>query len=229
MNSYLQHPTMACVALLICGCASQSNLPEETADGLQRVDDAEVGALYVRPGVDFSSFSKIGLAPCQVSFRKNWMRDYNRDEIDLDDRVTQEDVDRIRSTLAAACDKHFKAALQEEPAYTLVQSFNQGEPVLIIAPAIANLEVNAPDLQTAGMERMYTTSAGEMTLLLEAIDGTTRQVLAEVADRQEDIGMGGTLEWTSSVTNRAEADRMLRSWAKQLREALDRAMRHEST
>lgn len=229
MNHYSQYLNIAGFVLLTCGCASQSNLPEETANGLQRVDDAKVGALYVRPGVDFSSYSKIGVVPCEVSFRKNWMRDYNRDEIDLDNRVTQKDVDRIRSTLAAECDKYFKAALQEEPAYTLVESFNQGEPVLIIAPAIADLDVNAPDLQTPGMTRTYTTSAGGMTLLLEAMDGTTRQVLAEVADRQEDLSMGDTLEWTSSVTNRSEADRILRSWAKQLREALDRTIRNEST
>ena len=63
-----------------------------------------------------------------------------------------------------------------------------------------------------------------MTLLLELVDGTTGEVLARARDRQEGRDMG-RLQWTNSVTNKAEADRILKSWAQRLRDGLDAARR----
>lgn len=218
-------------ALAVVGCATtptkNSNLPTETADGLQLQPSSDAGAVYIRPGVDFSEYDEVGLVPCKVTFRKDWMRDQNRDRLSLDNRVTQKDVDRILDGLTRECDKYFRAALEEDPAYKLVDSFEEGEAILIIAPAIVNLDVNAPDLRSAGVTRTYTTSAGEMTLLLDIIDGTTRQSLAQVADRQQDPDFGGTMQWSNSVTNRADADRVLKAWSTRLRQGLDRVVRQQ--
>jgi hypothetical protein len=71
------------------------------------------------------------------------------------------------------------------------------------------------------MNRTYTTSAGQMTLVLELVDATTGDVLARVVDSQQDFDTA-RMQWTNSVTNRAAADRILRMWAKRLREGLDR-------
>ena len=61
-----------------------------------------------------------------------------------------------------------------------------------------------------------------MTLLLELVDGTTGEVLARAQERQEARDMN-RIQWSNSVTNRAEADRILKSWAKRLRAGLDAA------
>ncbi|WP_418258590.1 hypothetical protein [Haliea sp. E17] len=71
------------------------------------------------------------------------------------------------------------------------------------------------------MERSYMTSAGQMTLLLELVDATTGDVLARIIDPQADAD-DNMLTWTNSVTNKADADRILRRWAKELREGLDK-------
>lgn len=216
--------------VLAGGCSttsSQTQLPTETADGLQLQQQSNAGAVYVRPGVDFTEYQKVGLAPCQVSFRKNWMRDQNQDRLGLDNRVTQRDMDRIISGLSEECDKFFREALLQDPPYDLVESFQQGEPVLVIVPAIVNLDVTAPDLRTAGRSYSFAASAGEMTLVLDVIDGTTRQSLAQVADRQQDPDFGGTIQWTNSVTNRSDADRILKAWSSRLREGLDRVVRSQ--
>lgn len=214
-------------AILLAGCATGSNLPTETVDGLQLQTDSEFSAVYLRPDVDFTVYQKIGITPCHVSFKKNWMRDQNNDRLDLTDRVTQKDVDRIRDALAKMCDEQFRAALLEEPAYELVESFSEGESVLIVQPAIVNLDIAAPDLRSASSSYDFTTSSGEMTLALAALDGTTHQTLAEVADRRRDAN-DNTLQWTNSVTNRSAAIRVLKIWTSQLRAGLDRLTRHGS-
>jgi hypothetical protein len=102
---------------------------------------------------------------------------------------------------------------------TLAASAGQ---VLIIKPSIIDLDINAPDTMSAGRSRSYTTSTGEMTLSLELVDGTTGQVLARVVDKARGIDTG-RVQWTNGVTNRAEAERMLRNWARYLRTGLDSA------
>jgi hypothetical protein len=61
-----------------------------------------------------------------------------------------------------------------------------------------------------------------MTLVLEARDGPTGQLLARAVDKREDDNFGGRLTWTNSTTNMNDARMMIDVWAKQLREALDR-------
>jgi hypothetical protein len=136
-------------------------------------------------------------------------------------RVTQKDVDRITDSLAEECEKMFREALAQDPAYTVVEQFSEGEQVLVLRPGIANLDVSGPDVRSSGMNRTYTTSAGQMTLVLELVDATTGDVLARVVDSQQDFDTA-RMQWTNSVTNRAAADRILRMWAKRLREGLDR-------
>jgi hypothetical protein len=204
------------------GTPSSDESSAQTHDGLVLKPGTRADEVYVRPGATLSGYRQYGLEPCQVAFRKNWMRDQNRDSIDLSSRVTQKDVDKIRDSLGAACDRYFRDALQQPSAYALAESFDQGEAVLVIRPSIVNLDITAPDIMSAGNSRSYTTSAGEMTLYLELLDGTTGEILVRVVDRQRALDTG-TLQWSNGVTNRAEADRMLKRWAGELREALDSA------
>ncbi len=128
----------------------------------------------------------------------------------------------MKSALGDACSDHFSQALLADPAYDIVDQFDKGEAVLIVRPSIINLDVNAPDTMSPGMNRSYTTSAGEMTLALELVDGTTGQVLARARDRRRGTDYG-TFQWTNGVTNKAEADRTLTRWAGLLRKGLDEA------
>lgn len=209
-------------AVMLSACATAPTEPEVTFDGLVQVPDTRLEKVYRLPGADLSGYVEFGLAPCEVSFRKNWLRDQNRSNIDLTNRVTQEDVNRIRDVLAEECTTYFRQALLEAPAYNVVEDFENGQDVLVVKPAIIDLDINAPDVQGAGMARNYTASAGEMTLSLELVDGTTGQVLVRVVDQQED-GDSYQLEWTTSVSNRAEARRVLKMWSERLREGFDAA------
>jgi hypothetical protein len=208
---------------VVVGCTSTPQEPEVTFDGLVLLPDAEFQRVYRLPDADLSGYSELGLAPCSVAFRKDWLRDQNRSRLDLGNRVRQEDVDRIKDALAEDCDRYFREALLEAPPYTLTDGFEDGQAVLVVRPSIIDLDVTAPDLRTSSPSRTYTTSAGEMTLSLELIDGTTGQVLVRVVDRQEDR-QTYRLEWTNSVSNRADARRVLWLWSARLREGLDAAI-----
>lgn len=208
------------MTIFLAACATTA--PPVSHDGLTLVPGTKMGLVYTKPGANISSYQEFGLAACEVSFRKNWMRDQNSNRIDLSNRVTQRDVDRIRDSLKAECDSHFREALEAAPAYLLVEKFDEGENVLIIQPSIINLDVSAPDTKSAGMTRSYTTSAGEMTLVLELVDATTGETLARITDRARGLDQS-RMQWSNSVTNRADADRILRRWATQLRKGLDQA------
>ena len=63
-----------------------------------------------------------------------------------------------------------------------------------------------------------------MTLLLEVLDGTTGEILVRVIDPRT-AGESYRMQWTNSVTNQADARRILGRWASQLREGLTRPQR----
>jgi len=91
----------------------------------------------------------------------------------------------------------------------------------VLRPALINVEVNAPDLMTGEFRRTVVRSAGQMTLFLELWDSTSSTLLARVLDA-EDADTGVAMVATRG-SNKAEADRILREWAKELRERLDDA------
>jgi hypothetical protein len=128
-------------------------------------------------------------------------------------------MEEIKAGLSAEFRKIFVEELQDKGGYQVVET--GGDDVLVIRPAIINLDVAAPDTMSAGRSYTLSQSAGEMTLYLEVYDSVTGQLLAKAIDRRSDPGMGGTIQWRNGVTNKADADRMLRRWAKALRERLD--------
>ena len=210
----------ACITLLSACSTSGGGEPSVTHDGLTLVPKSRFQDVYMKPGADLSVYSELGMEPCKVSFKANWMRDQNTSRRSPSNRVREEDVDKIKDALGEACSEQFREALLDEPAYNLVDEFDNGENVLVLRPAIIDLDINAPDLNSPGRANSYTTSAGEMTLYLELADATTNETLARIVDKRRGMDTQ-RLQWTNSVSNKAEMERILRRWAKLLREGLD--------
>ena len=211
---------MLSIALFVPLTACVTPPPETSFDGLKLNEKTGFATVYVKPNADISSYSSISLADCQVAFKDNWQRDQNRSRSTLDSRINQKDVDKIKNSLAKSCNDSFKSALEEKPAYTLVDVADSDGGVLLIKPSIIDLDINAPDVQSVGMNRSYTTSSGEMTLFMELYDAATGEILARVIDRKKGLD-NSRLQWTNSVTNKADADRNLSQWTGKLRESLD--------
>lgn len=189
--------------------------PAETHEGLHLVEGSKATAAYVLPGADFSVYKRIALIEPGVAFRKNWQRDTNRDL--MEGRVRDSDMERIKTDMAALFLEVFKEEL-EKGGYAVVDE--AASDVMIVRPAIINLDVTAPDLRTAGASKNYVTSAGSASLYVEIYDSVTGQILARALDHQRARDWG-YWQWATAATNRAEGRNIVRKWAQMLVTRLD--------
>ena len=199
--------------------AEQRELPEVTEDGLHRVPDSKLAIVYAEPGADLSGYQKVQLLEAYVAFKKNWARD-QRSRSAQPLTLTSKEIERIKTGLADEFQQEFTTVL-EEGGYPVVDE--AGPDVLLIRPAIINLDVTAPDTMAAGRSRAYTDSAGEMTLYIEVYDSVTGDLIAKALDRRMDGRNNGFYTWTNSATNKQAAVRILRGWANILLDALNEA------
>jgi len=193
------------------------NAPPFTPDGLQLIEDSKLALVYAEPGADMSRYDRIYLDTPHVAFRKNWQRDQNRNGQNM--RVSADDMEKIKTELAALFMDVFSRTLSDG-GYDLVSE--TGDDVLLIKPAIINLDIVAPDTNSPGITRSYSETAGEMTLYMELYDSLTGDLVARALDRQRDR-VTGYFQWRNKVSNRAAANRILQVWADVLKEGLDDA------
>ncbi len=213
---------LLCVALALCVASSQSlgarePLPQVSPEGLQLQKNTRNSAVYLRPGATFGAYKKVQIVDCYVEFAKNWQHDYNSAARGAGRGVRDEDMERIKSGLAALFKKVFTDELQSKGRYTVVDV--AGPDVLVLRPALVNLRVNAPDLPTAEIRRTYVTSAGQVTLYLELLDSASGTLLARVLDAQADRDNIG--KSANRVSNGFAAELIFRDWAQRLHQGLD--------
>ena len=188
-----------------------------TKDGLELVKRTKQRLVYVRPGATFTQYNRVTILECYVEFSKRWLRDYNN-SVDMHRKISEKDLERARTELSA----QFKKIFTKELASGGYQISDAPAPdVLTVRPALVNIAVSAPDLMTPGRSVVYAQSAGQMTLFLELWDSAEEKILARVMDAQADPTLYG--QRMSSVTNRAAADRIMSTWAEELRRKLDLA------
>jgi hypothetical protein len=204
------------LVMLACPLVSADDLPAVTEDGLHLVPNTQVRAVYAKPGADLREYDKIALLEVYVAFRKNWQRDHNREAVGLEGRVSDKDMQEIRQHLAEEFEKVFIDELSTKGGHEMVKQGGDG--VLILRPAIVNLDITAPDTMEAGMARTFAASAGQMTLYLELYDGKTGDIIARIIDPE--AAGDHRIQWSNRVTNKAEADRIIRRWAKLLNDHL---------
>ena len=94
--------------------------------------------------------------------------------------------------------------------------------VLIVRPAIVNLNVKAPDTRNVGRGYQLTESAGDMTLYVELYDSATGAIIAKAMDLKADRSRG-SFQWQTKGSNRVAAKRALGDWADTLVTALSSA------
>jgi len=212
---------LALVLLITSGtlAAREDELPEVTLDGLHRVHDSRLAIVYAEPDADLGQYNRVLLLDAFVAFKKSWERDQRTAGVSSS-RVTSKDIENMKSTLSREFQSVFQTAL-EKGGYEVVNT--PGEDVLLIRPAIINLDVNAPDTPRAGRSTTFTSSAGEMTLYVELYDSVTGDLIAKALDRRVDNQIYYT--WTNAVTNKKAAEKILNGWASILLEALNEARR----
>ncbi len=195
---------------------AKDDFPEVTEDGLHRLADSKLSVVYTAPGADLSVYNKVMLLDATVAFKKHWQRDQNRS---YSFKVSSKDMDRIKAGLAELFNEVFTESLREG-GYAI--ALETGEDVLIVRPAIVNLDVKAPDTRSVGRGYQLTRSAGEMTLYIELFDSVTSDIIGKALDRREDR-QHSSFQWQTQGGNRIAAKKILKSWAGALVDALDDA------
>ena len=190
-------------------------LPEVDSDGLHLMKDSKVRIAYVRPGATLGQYRRVMLIDCYVEFVEGWQRDYNMSQLGLSGRVSDKDAERIRRDLAAEFRNVFTDVLTKK-GYPVVDA--PAPDVLLLRPALLNVDVTAPDIPSASRTRTWVESAGAMTLYMELYDATTETLLARVIDPKADDPAWA--QRADRLTNKAAADRVLRYWAELLTKRL---------
>ncbi len=186
-----------------------------TFDNLVPVDDPQVAMAYIDPDADFSVFERVAVLEPHVSFRANWQRDQNRSRTR---NISTREMERITQDVATLFERVFTERL-EDAGYQVVDV--AGEDVLVLRPAIIDLDITAPDTRTAGRSRTFASSTGAATLYIQLFDSLSGDIIGRAADRRAVRSPGGTISWSNSVTNTADARRMMGRWADQLIAFLD--------
>jgi Protein of unknown function (DUF3313) len=196
--------------------SKQQKLEEAlSVDGLQKISVKGIDLAFALPGATLSGYKRLMLDPVSVSFHKDFKPQVTGSRRNL----SGDELQQIRDRVAKAVQDSFAEELTKG-GYTVVTE--AGPDVLRVRPAIINLYATAPDVMTPGRSRVYTVSAGEMTLVAELVDSETNQVIARVLDRYQSQDMG-TFNMSSSVSNAAEVRRAASTWARILRTSLDKA------
>ena len=203
------------LAMAATFAVAKADLPAVSHDGLHLMPDTKLRAVYMKPGADLSQYDKVKLLDAYVAFRKHWQREHNEDE-PFDHRVTDRDMKEIRDRVQKAFAKEFTKVLTKGGHQVVADG---GDGVLILRPAIVNLDITAPDIMSPDMSETMVASAGSMTLYLELYDGKTNAIIARIIDPEAADNMG-IAQVANRVTNTADFDRVLRRWAEILNKHL---------
>jgi hypothetical protein len=210
-------PSLAALLLLTMPLVllADQHETEKTWDGLVMLEETDVHAAFIDPDADFGVFNRVALIRPSVAFRSNWQRDQNRTSRSRNVRAS--DVERIKEDVADLFMDVFTEQL-EAAGYDVVNYVD--EDVLLIRPAVIDLDVTAPDTRSAGRSRTYTATTGAATLFIEMFDSLTGDLIGRAVDRRT-AGRRGFTTHSNRVTNRADARREFRVWADRLIGFLD--------
>ncbi len=156
--------------LLAAGCTA-SRVPDEmTDDGLIRVQSRSVAGVYRLPGASFVHYRRILLEPPTVSFAADWEKNH--------DEVTPAEILRIRTESAKLFREEFTRELIDRGPYELTDEL--APDVLIVNPAIQDLDIPAPETSVAPGDRAYTAGPVKMKVTGELREAATGKLVGRL-------------------------------------------------
>lgn len=205
-----------CTITVSSQAKNKKEIPEYTVEGLKLVPNTKnIALVWAEPGADLSQYDRVYLVEPYVAFKKHWQREQSSGAR----RVTTNDMERIKNNVKELFMEVFTEEL-EKGGYSLANE--RAVDVLIVKPAIIDLDVKAPDLRTSSRTETFVDSAGSMTLYMELYDSETDDLLAKALDAKRDRHKGW-MQWQTGPANRQAGIKMMRPWAQALVMGLDEA------
>src|SRR5262245_6228096 len=166
--------TGAIAILMVAAGTATAAKPPTSWDGLVQVKSKRLDLVYLQPGADFRAYTKVMIEPTEVSFARDWQKDYNRSTRSLSSRISDSDVQDTISQAVKAADSIFANAWTKG-GYAVVTT--PGPDVMRVKTGVVNIWVTAPDVMTAGRSYSISQDAGNATLFVEARDSMTGALL----------------------------------------------------
>jgi hypothetical protein len=199
------------IAAVLAACRSLPGPREMTADGLQRMPSRRAGGVFRLPGAPFTQYRRLILEPVTVSFVEGWEKNHPE--------TSPKEQRRTREEAAKLFKEEFQRELIKAGKYTFAQ--DPGADVLIVAPAITDLDIPAPYSDNMDMHTMAPRSIA-MRITAELRDAASGKLVGRVDmfAGGEEYGMHEFREG-NKTTNAFEVRNHVRDWARLLREALN--------
>jgi len=201
----------ALLSLALAATAATPTLaakPPTTWDGLLQVKSKRFDLVYLAPGATFAGYTKVMLDPTEVSFEKNWRRDYNSQGMGVTNEVSAKDEQKAIAGGIAAAHTIFTEEFAKG-GYPVVAE--PGPDVLWLRTGVLDVRVSAPDVLSPGRTYTFANDAGEATYFVEARDSVTGALLGRAVDRR--LAGDNTVGQRNRVTNRMDFRRLVERWA----------------
>ena len=222
---------IAVIAACLLGFAGCSSTPtfqtgedaEITHDGLTRMEGTVMDVVWAREDIDLVGFTTVMFEG--VGFQ------YRNDSGPYSGRAGAGTTTARRSNTEFQLDEATRAIFEEEISGAFLEEITTsdiitvvdepGPDVLLVRGGLLDVVSRVPP-ETIGRSRIFISSIGEATLVLEIVDPVSNTVLARAVDRRAGDRMGG-ME-SNPVTNRAEVRRLGRRWGRILRDGLEKLL-----
>jgi len=217
----MKYAVFAILALAMAGCASKPATvqtgpdAEVSFDGLHLVDNSVFKVAWAEPDADWARYDQFIPGGAIYEFRavKKGNNTYsarsNQREFWIDDASRE----KLQEETAAI----FKEEMAKSERFTLTDTPEAN--VLIIRGALHDIVSNVPP-DIVGRGEIYLASVGEATLILEAVDSLSGEVIFRAVERRAAGPSTGGVR-ANSVTTWSEVRRMLRRWATTLQQGMD--------
>jgi hypothetical protein len=183
--------------------------------GLKLIEESETGVAYIDPEADFSVFKRVAISDPYVAFRSDWRRDQNRNRIRP---ITAGQANRIKADVAKLLKDVFTERLEANDGYEVTEE--AGYDVLLLRPAIVDLDLNLPETDTAGAQASFSASTGSAILYVELFDSVSGDILGRALDRQV-AHTNRHFQLATEAFQEAQARGIFGDWADALRAFLD--------
>jgi hypothetical protein len=222
ITRYIKVITVSIGLVFLTSLASaRVKAPDTTPEGLVRVKKSKADLVYVLPTADMTQYTEIMLMDPYVAFNKDWQSYYNNNA-GFNDQISDDDMQKMIGDIKSEFMKVFPKELEKQ-GFTVVTA--AAKSVLIVRPAIVNVQVSVPDpdkTKGMGFSDIHTEDAGAMTFYVELYDSVSQQILARAYDAQNDIAEGWMIP-RDYMSNKAALDNTVTFWAKMLAKGITKA------
>lgn len=193
---------------------------EVTFDGLTRMDNTIMDAVWARTDIDLTSYRKVMFEGVGIEFREVSGPYSGRTGATSASRRNQTEFQLDEAT-RTAFEEEITAAFAEEVAASEVFEVVEeaGPDVLLVRGGLLDVVSRVPP-ETVGRSRIFIDSVGEATLILEVRNAESHSIYVRAVDRRA-AQSTGQMQESNRVTNRAEVRRLGRRWGRTLRDGLD--------